>query len=64
MSADNWAICPNCHVRSWREDYEVYNDDEGSVDIIYSGACSERMGGGCGQQLKYEHVLTLPVVAS
>ena len=49
MSADNWAICPNSHSHTgnpddedetFREDYEFYGAETGTLHISYSGHCS------------------------
>jgi Kazal-type serine protease inhibitor domain len=35
---------------TFREDYEVYNDNCGTVQVTYSGSCHI-----CGLELKFEH---------
>jgi len=51
MSADNWTTCPRCKdpKESFREDYEIYGADEGTVTVSYSGSCTK-----CRLSLSFE----------
>lgn len=62
MSADNWTICPQCLVRdpflnqrdcnthTFREDYEIGMNTDGSFVVIYSGRCTE-----CDLRHEFKH---------
>jgi len=48
MSADNWTTCPRCDPNgdedeksSFREDYEFYGAESGTISWDYSGYCRE-----------------------
>jgi hypothetical protein len=52
MSADNWASCPRCAARdaklgpypttpTFREDYEFYGGETGTLEISYHGQCTD-----------------------
>ena len=43
MSADNWTECPRCESEdtTFREDYEFYGAETGTVSYTYSGYCRE-----------------------
>lgn len=61
MSADNWAYCPRCQKEEdrnlrdeyerpeFREDYEIYGAESGTVCISYSGRCNS-----CGLSVSWE----------
>lgn len=51
VSADNWAQCPRCKYNgggeyNFREDYEFYGAESGTLKFYYSGLCSD-----CGLSL-------------
>ena len=53
MGADNWAKCPKCIAKlgaayqyidvgtTLREDYEIFMDEKGKLNIDYSCSCKE-----------------------
>lgn len=67
MSADNWAICPNIdnhpepvgsnaeRVYTFREDYEIWGAENGTVIVHYSGHCTE-----CKAGIDFEHTHDIP----
>jgi hypothetical protein len=69
VSADNWAVCPQCvkrgdteaneGARTFREDYEIYGAAEGAVTVDYCGDCHV-----CGLSLSFEYRKALPVTGS
>ncbi len=56
MSADAWSVCPRCTARhdvgyranEFREDYEVYGAETGTVTVEYNGECQR-----CGLKLSF-----------
>lgn len=45
VSADSWKSCPRCGTPdemrpTFREDYEIYNAQNGTVRVAYSGHCT------------------------
>jgi hypothetical protein len=61
MSADNWGVCPVCSskdpflgngddARTWREDYEIGLNTDGSFDVRYQGGCRV-----CGTTHTFHH---------
>lgn len=65
MSADHYAICPRCvdearktigllyiceeDYRTFREDYEFWGADSGTVNVHYRGECDK-----CGLACKFD----------
>jgi len=60
MSASNWAWCPVCQYmgedtpnnmgETFREDYEIYGAEDGTVMVSYHGQCGE-----CKTKLEFKH---------
>lgn len=59
MSASNWDICPRClderggdpeECRTFREDYEIYGADKGTVLALYKGRCTT-----CGLNTSFQY---------
>lgn len=61
MSADNWAECPRCvanldaDARTFREDYEIYGAETGTVTVSYRGECQR-----CNLLLEFETTHPIP----
>jgi len=64
VSASNWDICPQCkeqyggilgdeECRTFREDYEIYDADTGTVKVTYQGYCQS-----CGLSISFKHERT------
>lgn len=51
MSADQRSDCPACgSIRTFREDWDIYGADTGTVTISYRGGCAQ-----CGVTCEFEH---------
>lgn len=46
-------------LHSFREDYEIYGADEGTVTVVYAGSCKV-----CSLALKFEEYHPIPEVQS
>ena len=63
MSADAWSVCPRCTARrdvglrgnDFREDYEIYGAETGTVTVSYHGECQR-----CGLKLVFESTHPIP----
>jgi len=66
VSASNWTWCPGCqaeeavrataHRATFREDYQIYGAETGTVTVEYLGECHS-----CGLTLEFKDQRAIPV---